>query len=117
MRIVTLLFGSVLALLLGGCMLPRPWLAPLPTDVCPVEPLTGTEQILIVSFRVPDCREPGLKWTAFRSNRAQYAAADETRRTRLADEGKWKAELDRRVAQTKLAPIIYIHGYFNGQDD
>ena len=116
MRVFTFA-ASVLALFFGGCTLPRPWLAPSPAEICPPGGAVGSEQILVVSLRVPDCRNAGFKWSAFRANRAQFSVADANRNTRLVDEAKWWAELDRRVRESKASPVIYIHGYFNGQAD
>lgn len=115
MPVLKLFLGTILALLLSGCTLPRPWLAPSPTDGCPTAQ-AASEELLVLSLRLPDCRNGRFKWSAFRADRAQYSVADGSRRTRLVDKDSWFEELDRRVAASK-PPIIYIHGYFNGQDD
>jgi esterase/lipase superfamily enzyme len=107
---------GIFALLASGCMMPRPWLAPSPTEACAVGQ-AGREQLLVISFRVPDCQKTRFKWTAFRADRAQYSVADAARRTRLVDEHSWLKELGRQVTESRAAPVIYIHGFFNGQDD
>lgn len=116
MRVRALLIFVFLASL-GGCMLPRPWLGPGDTHMCPdPQPVAG-EQLLLISFRLPDCRQGTLKWTAFRSEQPHFGVADATRATRRVPEEDWWNDLDARVRGTGKAPVIYIHGYFNSQDD
>jgi esterase/lipase superfamily enzyme len=73
--------------------------------------------LLVVSTRLPDCREGPLEWTYYRADGPQYATADTNRHTRVVDDTAWLTELDRRVTAAGKAPVIYIHGYFNNQDD
>lgn len=84
--------------------------------MCPPPEAVAGEPLLLVSFRSPDCREGPLKWTYFRAEKAEFGVADVSLATRRIHEGAWWEELAARVSRSG-APTIYIHGYFNNQDD
>jgi hypothetical protein len=107
---------------ISACSLPRPWLAPAQTAACDTS-LDADDALLTVSFRLPDCREGRLRgWTYFRSERPQFSTTGfdlqtSDLQTSMVSSVDWNAELDRRVVLAGESPVIYIHGYFNSQDD
>ena len=114
MRVPLAACALVFSAVLGGCTMPRPWLAPHAWDVCPssTAPLTG--EVLVATFRASTCSKGNPRWTAYRSPEPLFSAVDTSGGTRIADRQPWLDELDRR-APTGHAPVIYIHGYFNDQ--
>jgi esterase/lipase superfamily enzyme len=116
---VTVRFWIALSLLatVGACSLPRPWLAPAQTDAC-IAPPDSKDPLLTISFRLPDCRQGRLiKWSYYRSEQPQFSTTDKSLQATAVSSKDWQDELDRRVAVAGKAPVIYIHGYFNSQDD
>ena len=107
----------LILLALGACALPRPWLGPGTASACPDPSPVAGEQLLLVSFRLPDCRRGPLKWTYFRSEEPQFGVADGDRHTRLIAKGAWWDELKLRASSKDAAPVIFIHGYYNDEDD
>lgn len=108
---------ALLATVTGACALPRPWLTPAATDAC-IAPLDTRDAILAISFRVPDCREGRrLQWTYYRSEQPQFSTADVHLQPSMVGGDDWYDELDRRAAFAGKPPVIYIHGYFNSQND
>ena len=102
---------------LGGCALPRPWLAPTAAQACKTGELNEGDAILVLSLRMPDCRNGRFAWTYYRSDQPTYSTANPEAQSSLVDPLEWSAELDRRITAAGRPPVIYIHGYFNGQDD
>jgi pimeloyl-ACP methyl ester carboxylesterase len=98
-------------------MLPRPWLGPADASTCQPLAAAADEPLLLVSYRLPDCRRGALDWTFFRSEQTQFGVADSQRATNLVDEDSWWKQLKLRAGPQRTAPVIFIHGYFNSEDD
>jgi hypothetical protein len=113
LRILSILF---LLAGLGACSLPRPWLGPANTHVCPEQSIDG-ERLLIVSFRLPDCRKGPLEWSDYRSEQPHFGVADAVGATHRVGEKLWWDELRARVTRSSNDPVVYIHGFYNSEDD
>ena len=104
---------ALLASCLGGCVMPRPWLAPHLSDACPTSAEPITAGVLVATFRASYCRHGNPRWTVYRSAKPQFSAVASDGATQVVTEDAWLSELRSRARGT--APIIYIHGYFNNQ--
>jgi pimeloyl-ACP methyl ester carboxylesterase len=114
MRVVLPL--SLLAIpLLAGCMMPRPWRLPATTN-CQESASPPVESTLFLTLRLPDCRTGIL--TRYRGDKLRFAAATGKGRPTLYREKAWFDDLARRVsAQNESAPILFIHGYNNTNEE
>ena len=101
---------------LSGCIMPRPWLAPTAAETCSTvhQPLDG--KILVASFRSSDCHTGRLRWTPYRSEAGEFSAVDEKGQTTFNSRDVWLKELKRRAPTVETAPVVYIHGFDNGED-
>lgn len=106
-------------------MLPRP--VATGSYNCPTSQVQpGTDAVLFASTRLPNCVEGSpLAFTYLRAEQPQFGAAipprpgaTSRREIVLLTKTAWLNALDAQVkAAHGAAPIVYIHGYDNDQDD
>lgn len=109
------------ALALAGCQLRIPDSASY-TLRCSSVPLgdPGSATFFVMSNRLPDCREGGLRFSAYRNTSLTYfqvgrAGGPVNRRYEGAGQAEWIKDLKAQAREGRV--LVYVHGYLNDFGD
>lgn len=114
MSVRSLLLAAVACGSLAGCALPKLEQAPpYPSSCVSPNPATAID-VLVLSYRIPDCRRAKFEWSPFAARSPIYSVADLAGGETIVADKAWDAYLPKKG---EPAPIIVIHGYNNSQGD
>jgi esterase/lipase superfamily enzyme len=107
------LAGLTLALLTTSCAVPRPVDLTSYVQACPdskQSPAAATA--LFMTLRLPDCRAAQVQLTKWRAERLRFASIGPAG-ILFHERQAWVDEVKRRLADHPGAPVLFIHGFNN----